>query len=128
MLTTGQPIRITSRTSARKPAHYYELQIDTNPNRPEVLKDEQVEWEGVKHGTRVEIELEARYQRPLQQQAVSQSQGSRITCSATGPIARYLIGRRFGLEQRRPLRSKQSPLILNPGKVLVRMDSSMKAT
>src|SRR5216117_3120019 len=31
-LTTGKPVQITSRTSARAPAHYFEVQIDTKKN------------------------------------------------------------------------------------------------
>jgi len=65
LLTTGQPVKITSRTGPRAPAHYYEVQIDTKKNRPDVIRDDRVEWD-VKHGTRVEIELEARYQRGKQ--------------------------------------------------------------
>jgi DNA topoisomerase VI subunit B len=34
MLTTGKPVKIISKTLARKPAHYYEIQIDTKKNRP----------------------------------------------------------------------------------------------
>ncbi len=60
MLTTGQPVRVTSRTSVRKPAHYYELQIDTKRNRPDIIKDEEVEFHR-EHGTKVTIELQARY-------------------------------------------------------------------
>ena len=101
MLTTGKPVKIISKTSPRKPAHYYEIQIDTKKNKPEILngrgdgvdippgdkgrayiKKHGIEWvshyepesEGdsesgdvrpreVKHGTRVTIELEAKYQR-----------------------------------------------------------------
>jgi DNA topoisomerase-6 subunit B len=37
MLTTGKPVKIISKTSIRKPAHYYELQIDTKKNVPEIL-------------------------------------------------------------------------------------------
>ena len=37
MLTTGKPVKIVSKTSLRKPAHYYEIQIDTKKNRPEIL-------------------------------------------------------------------------------------------
>ncbi len=37
MLTTGKPVKIISKISVRKPAHYYELQIDTKKNRPEIL-------------------------------------------------------------------------------------------
>ncbi|MBM4094264.1 MAG: DNA topoisomerase VI subunit B [Planctomycetes bacterium] len=94
MLTTGKPVTIISMTSLRKPAHYYELQIDTKKNKPEILngrgdgidippgeagrgqfKRHGIEWvthydakEGeqpreVSSGTRVTIELEARYHR-----------------------------------------------------------------
>ncbi len=62
LLTTGKPLRVTSRTSAKKPAHYYELQIDTQKNRPDIIKEEEVEF-AQEHGTKVTIELEARYQR-----------------------------------------------------------------
>ena len=65
LLTTGRPVRITSRTSSRSPAHYYELQIDTKKNRPDIIRDEKVDWDRP-HGTSVEIELEARYQRGRQ--------------------------------------------------------------
>ena len=34
MLTTGKPVKIISKISVRKPAHYYEIQIDTKKNRP----------------------------------------------------------------------------------------------
>ena len=95
MLTTGKPAKIISKISARKPAHYYEIQIDTKKNHPEILNGKGegvdippgeagvavmgrhgIEWvthydtteEGetpleVTNGTRVTIELEAKYQR-----------------------------------------------------------------
>lgn len=37
MLTTGKPVKITSKVSIRKPAHYYEIQINTKKNIPEIL-------------------------------------------------------------------------------------------
>ncbi len=37
MLTTGKPVKIISMTSARKPAHYFEIQIDTRRNMPEII-------------------------------------------------------------------------------------------
>jgi DNA topoisomerase-6 subunit B len=37
MLTTGKPVKIISMTSPRKPAHYFELQIDTKRNQPEII-------------------------------------------------------------------------------------------
>jgi DNA topoisomerase-6 subunit B len=95
MLTTGKPVKIISKISIRKPTHYYELQIDTKKNRPEILNGRGdgvdippndagrkyierhgIEWDAyyepeeegqapkeVRSGTRVTIELEAKYQR-----------------------------------------------------------------
>ena len=95
VLTTGKPVKISSKISKRKPIHYYEIQIDTKNNKPEILngrgngvdipagpKGETwmtkhgVEWvsrygedpedtrtKEVVSGTRVTIELEAKYQR-----------------------------------------------------------------
>ena len=37
VLTTGKPVKIISRTGPRKPAHYFEIQIDTKKNNPEIL-------------------------------------------------------------------------------------------
>jgi DNA topoisomerase-6 subunit B len=61
-LTTGQPVKITSRTGAKKPAHYFEIQIDTTRNEPKVLVDREVEWD-LDHGTRVEMELAGLYKK-----------------------------------------------------------------
>ncbi len=36
-LTTGKPIKIVSKISPRKPAHYFEIQINTKTNNPEIL-------------------------------------------------------------------------------------------
>ncbi len=89
VLTTGKPVKIVSKIDAKKPAHYYELRIDTKTNQPEILngkgegvdipagkggaelmKKHAIEWvaendlgEPVQHGTRVTIEMEAKFQR-----------------------------------------------------------------
>jgi DNA topoisomerase-6 subunit B len=82
LLTTGKPVKIISKVSQRKPAHYYLIQIDTKRNRPEILNGRGegvdvppgergrkaiekygIEWIEANHGTRVTIELEARFQR-----------------------------------------------------------------
>jgi DNA topoisomerase-6 subunit B len=82
VLTTGKPVKIVSRIGAKKPAHYFELQIDTKKNKPEILNGKGegvdiesgeagakfiekhgIEWIDTPHGTRVTIELEAKYQR-----------------------------------------------------------------
>jgi len=61
-LTTGKPVRITSRIGEKHKAHLYELQIDTKKNAPVVLDDGAVEWNRP-HGTRIEMEMEAIYQK-----------------------------------------------------------------
>ena len=61
-LTTGKPVRITSRVGSDKPAHYFELHIDTQTNKPEILAEKTIEWHK-DHGTRVELDLEASYQK-----------------------------------------------------------------
>ena len=89
VLTTGKPVKIISKTGAKDAAHYYELRIDTKTNQPEILngrgegvdipsgkggaelmKKHSIEWvadndrgEPVSHGTRVTIEMEAKFQR-----------------------------------------------------------------
>ncbi|MDX1961754.1 MAG: DNA topoisomerase VI subunit B [Pirellulales bacterium] len=89
VLTTGKPVKIISKISKKQPAHYYEIQIDTKLNVPEILNGKGegvdipagpkmaemlakhgIEWESVnelgqeiEHGTRVTIELEGKYQR-----------------------------------------------------------------
>ena len=62
VLTTGKPVKIVSKTGPRKPAHHFEIAIDTQKNAPVVHKDVEVEWDK-DHGTRVEIELEATYKK-----------------------------------------------------------------
>ena len=80
--TTGKPVKIISKVSARKPAHYYEIQIDTKKNQPRILngrgdgvdippgdkgtkyiEKHGIEWVDQPHGTRVTIELEAKFVR-----------------------------------------------------------------
>jgi DNA topoisomerase-6 subunit B len=61
-LTTGKPVRIISRTGPNKPAHYFEVQIDTKKNEPRILEKKQVDWEPHR-GTQVTLEIEGRYQK-----------------------------------------------------------------
>src|SRR5262249_26013386 len=80
--TTGKPVKIISKVDAKKPAHYYEIQIDTKKNEPQILngrgegvdirpgskgdeliKKHEIEWVDQPHGTRVTIELQAKYVR-----------------------------------------------------------------
>ena len=89
VLTTGKPVKIVSKIDRKHPAHYYELRIDTKTNQPEILngkgegvdippgkggdelmRKHSIEWvaandrgEPIEHGTRVTIEMEAKFQR-----------------------------------------------------------------
>jgi len=89
VLTTGKPVKIISKIDAKHPAHYSELRIDTKTNQPEILngkgdgvdipagkggaelmRKHSIEWvaendkgETLEHGTRVTIEMEAKFQR-----------------------------------------------------------------
>src|SRR5436309_7092212 len=61
-LTTGKPVQITSRTSARAPAHYFEVQIDTKKNEPRIFENKKIDWKPPR-GTQVTLEIEGRYQK-----------------------------------------------------------------
>jgi DNA topoisomerase VI subunit B len=61
-LTTGKPVQIISRTSARALAHYFEVQIDTKKNEPRIFESKKMAWENPR-GTRVTLEIEGRYQK-----------------------------------------------------------------
>jgi DNA topoisomerase-6 subunit B len=80
--TTGKPVKIISKVGSAKPAHYYEIQIDTKKNQPQILNGRGegvdippgkkgaeaiakhgIEWVDQPHGTRVTIELSAKFVR-----------------------------------------------------------------
>ena len=81
--TTGKPVRIISKIGANKSAHYYEIQIDTKKNEPQILngrgegvdiphgKGQQAalqkhgidDWVPQDNGTQVTIELQAKFVR-----------------------------------------------------------------
>ena len=61
-LTTGKPVQIISRTGARTPAHYFEVQIDTKKNEPRIFENKKMDWENHR-GTQVTLEIEGRYQK-----------------------------------------------------------------
>ena len=65
-LTTGRAARITSKIHPDEPAHYLELKLNTQRNEPQVDADMEKPWTGKDHGTRIEIDLEASYQKGWQ--------------------------------------------------------------
>ncbi|MCG6924960.1 MAG: DNA topoisomerase VI subunit B [Acidobacteria bacterium] len=61
-LTTGKPIRVTSRVSRRKAAQVFDIRLDTRKNEPVVTHETALaEWD-LEHGTRVELEIVANWQ------------------------------------------------------------------
>ena len=64
-LTTGKPAVITSKTGPKQKAHHYWLHINTAKNEPEIVKEDSIDW-NKDHGTRVEVELEGKYQKGKQ--------------------------------------------------------------
>jgi DNA topoisomerase-6 subunit B len=61
-LTTGKPIRVTSRVGKGKAAHVFDIQLDTRKNEPVVTHDETLAQWHQDHGTRVELEIVANWQ------------------------------------------------------------------
>ena len=59
-LTTGRPTKIISKIGNGKPAHYMELHLNTQNNSPEIMVDEEKEW-NKDHGTKIEMDLEGSY-------------------------------------------------------------------
>tara|TARA_Y100000034_G_scaffold14075_1_gene14696 strand:- start:4135 stop:5943 length:1809 start_codon:yes stop_codon:yes gene_type:complete len=93
-LTTGRAAKITSKIHPNKPAHYYELGIDTSSNKPHILKENEINWKK-DHGTRVEIDLEGSYlggsqsiDQYLKQTAIT---NPHVTIIYTNPKAQQLI-------------------------------------
>ncbi|MEK6955652.1 MAG: DNA topoisomerase VI subunit B, partial [Nanoarchaeota archaeon] len=64
-LTTGKGMHITSKISPRHAANYFEVQIDTQRNEPLIAQDKTVEW-NKDQGTKIEIEMQAAYQKGKQ--------------------------------------------------------------
>ncbi|MBL4697989.1 MAG: DNA topoisomerase VI subunit B [Phycisphaerales bacterium] len=61
LMTTGKPMVITTRPKKNKPAHHLELAMDTTKNKPEVTIDIETEDFPEGTGTRVSIEMEAKF-------------------------------------------------------------------
>jgi len=61
-LTTGRPARITSKINEEENAHFYQLHINTQQNKPEVVEEKSISW-NKKSGTRIELDIESSYQK-----------------------------------------------------------------
>ena len=64
-LTTGKGMYVTSRVSPKHNTNHFEVQIDTQKNEPIVAEGKSVEW-NKEHGTRIEVDMQASYQKGKQ--------------------------------------------------------------
>ncbi|PIN75435.1 DNA topoisomerase VI subunit B [Candidatus Woesearchaeota archaeon CG10_big_fil_rev_8_21_14_0_10_37_12] len=127
-LTTGRPAKIWSKISIGKPAHYYELHIDTQSNKPEILKDEETEWKE-DTGVKIELDIEANYQKGdqsvdsyLKQTAIA---NPHVTIIYTNPKAEQFIFARASEQlPKEPTEIKPHPYGVEIG-ILIKM---LKAT
>jgi len=62
-LTTGKPVEITTKVKRAKHAYKCKLQIDTRKNHPDLINEEETDWEWGASGTMVAIEMAAAYQK-----------------------------------------------------------------
>lgn len=108
MLTTGRPVKIISKTSPKKPAHYFEIQIDTKRNLPEIIngkgegEDIPAGDKGHKYIAEHGIEWAAHYPSPKKEGAADETHetppthatevksGTRVTIELEG---RFIRGR-----------------------------------
>lgn len=96
MLTTGKPVRIISKISPKKPAHFYEIQIDTKRNLPEILngkgegEDIPPGDKGLKYIADRGIEWVTHYPAEEGKASVEVKSGTRVTIELEG---RFIRGR-----------------------------------
>lgn len=61
-MTTGKRTKVISKTGAAEQAHYMEIKLNTETNTPDIANKTTIDWPK-DHGTRVELDMEASYQR-----------------------------------------------------------------
>jgi DNA topoisomerase-6 subunit B len=95
-LSTGKPVKIVSKTAPKKPAHYYEIEIDTKNNQPEIHngKGEGVDippgTAGIEYMKKNGIEWVAHYDAEPGHHPHEVKSGTRVTIELEG---RYQRGR-----------------------------------
>ncbi len=60
-LTTGKPATILSKVGKGEKAHLFKLKIDTHTNNPDIIDEQEQEWEHKEHGVRIELDLDGEY-------------------------------------------------------------------
>lgn len=93
-LTTGKPIKVVSKISRRKPAHYFEIQINTKTNTPEILnkrgegEDIPPGEKGIQYCERKGIHWIAEYPAEEGEKAKPVVSGTRVTIELEGSYKR----------------------------------------
>lgn len=57
-LTSGNPARVTSKTTENDKANYVEVGIDTDTNEPKIYTEKKVDWSDKDHGIKIEMDME----------------------------------------------------------------------
>src|SRR3989339_2109429 len=105
LLTTGEPVQIISRTDKSKKATHYHVQIDTAKNKPQVVLDEDCEFE-LPTGTQVTITLEGKYQKG------KQSVDEYLTQTAmANPHADFIYNAPDGMTYKYPRQTEKLPFM-----------------
>ena len=131
-LTTGKPIRIKSRISPKHDTNYVELHIDTKNNKPEILVDEVVQW-NKNHGTRIELDIEATYQKGAQSVDEYLKQTSianpHVTIVYTTPKAeQFIFARAVEILPKDPKEIKPHPYGIELGRLIKMLRSTESRT
>ena len=131
-LTTGKPIRIKSRISPKHDTNYVELHIDTKNNKPEILVDEVVQW-NKDHGTRIELDIEATYQKGAQSVDEYLKQTSianpHVTIVYTTPKAeQFIFARAVEILPKDPKEIKPHPYGIELGRLIKMLRSTESRT
>ncbi len=89
-LTTGKRAKVISKTGATAQAQYVEIKLNTETNEPDIANKQIVDWPK-DQGTRIELDLEATYQKGarsideyLKQTAITNPHATIIYCSPKG--------------------------------------------
>lgn len=65
-LTTGKPAIIISKTANGNKAFQFKLKINTQANSPDIIEEQEMEWDDKDHGTKIEVDLDASYMKGRQ--------------------------------------------------------------
>ncbi len=127
-LTTGKPLHVISRIESEPLATELFVSIDTAKNRPEIHRRKHVPWD-IGHGTRVEAELEGRFQKGRQSiemyLKLTAIANPHVTLHLRSPRGRTVVFQRSSEElPPRPAEIKPHPQGVELGRLIQMLNSS----